>query len=126
MIVAGFGFRQGADLESLEQAFAATGAKSVDAIATVESKATAQAFVDLAERLGVPLVAVRLDELLTQSVLTQSQASQSAYGTGSVSEAAALAAIGAGAQLLGRRVVSKNGKATCAIAAQMTNEGELR
>ena len=49
-------------------------------------------------------------------MLTQSAKVAERFGTGSVAEAAALAAAGPGAQLLGPRVVSGDGLATAAIA----------
>lgn len=62
------------------------------------------------------MAAVPADHLAAQPVLTRSAASQATYGTGSVAEAAALAAAGPGARLLSARLISPDRLATCAIA----------
>ena len=54
--------------------------------------------------------------LTAQATSTQSPASRASRGTGSVAEAAALAAAGPGARLLSPRVISADGRATCALA----------
>lgn len=106
MIVAGFGFSSRATAESLKGALAATG-QVPDKVATLADKAELLAALDL------PVIAVSgpLPETPTQS-----PASLTARGTGSVAEACALAAAGPGAYLLGPRMVSPDGLATCAIA----------
>jgi cobalt-precorrin 5A hydrolase len=48
--------------------------------------------------------------------LTQSHHSQRVKNTGSVAEALAVTGAGEGAHLLGRRVVSEDRMATCAVA----------
>lgn len=114
MRVAGFGFRSGADVESLAAALEATGATGVTQLATVAAKA--DGLRGLAERLLLPVEPVPVAKLAAQSVATRSEASLAAWGTGSVAEASALAAAGPGARLLGPRAVSPDGRATCAIA----------
>ena len=115
MIVAGFGFRSGASLAALQDALArAGGPEGVTHLATVASKA--EGLVPLAGVLGVPVIAVPAGDLPGQAVLTHSERVDALFGTGSVAEAAALAAAGPGARLWGPRVVSTNGTATAAIA----------
>ena len=121
MICAGFGFRQSATLDSLLNAYAKTGAKA-DSIATAADKAESAAFQAVAVELGLTVTSVTPDELETQATLSQSQASQAARNTGSVAEAAALAAIGPSAKLLSARVISDDRLATCAIASAAVKE----
>lgn len=117
MIVAGFGFRTAARKASLEQALSlAAGEQQVDALATAKDKATTRAFQDFAAHLQKPVYAIVSDVLAAQSTQTQSSVSQAARQTGSVAEAAALAAAGPGAILIQTRVVSADGCATCALA----------
>ncbi len=115
MIVAGFGFRAGATLAALQDALArAGGPERVTHLATVAAKA--EGLLPLAGALGLPVIAVAAGELPGQVVLTHSERVDALFGTGSVAEAAALAAAGPGARLWGPRVVSTNGTATAAIA----------
>lgn len=112
VIVAGFGFRESATAASLADALTrAAGGRVVGVHATVADKADA-----LAAALGKPVMPVAPEMLAPQPTLTSSAASLDARGTGSVAEAAALAAAGPGARLLGPRVVSADGRATCALA----------
>ncbi|WP_417604531.1 cobalamin biosynthesis protein [Primorskyibacter flagellatus] len=115
MIVAGFGFRSRADVGSLRSALELHGV-APDSLATASAKAKAAPFIDLAQALGLPVVAVPADELVIQPVQTHSVASHDHYGTASVAEAAALAAAGPGARLLAARLISPDRLATCAIA----------
>ncbi|WP_375260373.1 cobalamin biosynthesis protein [Palleronia sp.] len=119
MIVAGFGFRRAATLDSLADALAATGG-APDALATAADKASALA--PLGARLGLPVHAVPPDALSASATQTDSTASKTHRGTGSVAEAAALAAAGRGARLLTPRVISADRMATCALAA---SSGEI-
>lgn len=115
MIVAGFGFRKETSLEALQDALArAGGAEGVTHLATLAAKAPALA--GLGAALGLPVVALAPAELVGQAVLTRSDRVAALYGTGSVAEAAALAAAGPGARLRGARAVSTDGTATAAIA----------
>jgi cobalt-precorrin 5A hydrolase len=115
MRVAGFGYRGTATVESLLDAVARAGG-GADALATAETKAVAPQAQELAARLGLPLMAVPQRELQTAGTITRSKKVAERFGTGSVAEAAALAAAGPGARLLGPRVVSGDGLATAAIA----------
>ena len=81
----------------------------------LRSDATRTQF-EIVRRLGLPVHAVDAATLSRQETRTQSKPSRAARGTGSVAEAAALAAAGPGARLLAPRVVSQDGLATCALA----------
>ncbi|KUF12434.1 cobalamin biosynthesis protein [Pseudoponticoccus marisrubri] len=117
MIVAGFGFRAGATADSLRDAYEqARGALAPDALATAEDKALTPLFAGFSEAVGLPVHGVGVQALQAARTTTQSEASQAARGTGSVAEAAALAAAGPGARLLTARMVSADQRATCALA----------
>lgn len=117
MIVAGFGFRAAATVSSLEDALDRTGrALEVHALATASDKAETPAFAAMAALAGLPVLAIDGDRLRAQDTETQSPDSLAARGTGSVAEAAALAAAGPGARLIAPRVVSADKMATCALA----------
>ncbi len=117
MIVAGFGFRGSATEASFADALRKTAAKSrIDRLATLQDKARAAALKAVARRLSLPVVGIVEQELEMQQTLTQSAASLAARNTGSVAEAAALAAAGNGAKLIVARVTSADGLATCALA----------
>jgi len=113
MIVAGFGFRAGTRTDSLRDALARAGG-TPDALATAADKAPALG--GLSDALGLPVIAVRPADLTAQRTTTTSAASTTARGTGSVAEAAALAAAGPGARLLAPRAISTDRRATCALA----------
>ncbi|QXT41402.1 cobalamin biosynthesis protein [Gymnodinialimonas ceratoperidinii] len=115
MIVAGFGFRAAATVESLADAYARAGG-GAGCLATAEDKAAAGAIRALATRLGLPLEGLPAETLAQQETATRSAASQAHRNTGSVAESAALAAAGPGARLLAARVVSADRMATCALA----------
>ena len=115
MIAAGLGFRKGAGIDSLRDALARAGG-AVDLLATAADKAEAAVIRALAAELALTLQAIPLEILETQTTLTQSARVAARYGTGSLAEAAALAAAGPGARLLGPRVTSQDGKATAALA----------
>ncbi|WP_071796620.1 cobalamin biosynthesis protein [Natronohydrobacter thiooxidans] len=116
MIVAGFGFRGSARAESLASALARCRGAVPDMLASADDKAQSPVFRAFAARLGLPVIAVTEDALVAQSTLTQSAFSLRARGTGSVAEAAALAAAGPNARLIGPREISADGLATCALA----------
>lgn len=117
-LIAGLGFRGEATPESLADALArAAGGRPVAALATAAGKAEAPALRTLAARLGLPVIGVDTDRLAAQETLTRSEAALAARGTGSLAEAAALAAAGPGARLLGPRAISADRMATCALAA---------
>lgn len=84
--------------------------------ATAADKAVTPVMVNFGLDRSIPVVAIAADFLAAQNTLTRSHASESARNTGSVAEAAALAAAGVGARLLAARVVSEDRMATCALA----------
>lgn len=116
MIAAGFGFRAAATVESLRDALAAAGPARPDMLATAGDKAGSLVFLAFAGEMALPVRSVTAATLARQETETHSAASRATHGTGSVAEAAALAAAGPGARLLGPRVVSKDRMATCALA----------
>lgn len=117
MKVAGFGFRKGASEAALADALAkAGGSDGLDALASLAGKADNAALKALAERLALPVIAIDSGTLSAQITLTQSARILAMHGTGSVAEAAALAACGPGARLLGPRHSSADRMATAAIA----------
>lgn len=120
-VVAGFGFRGAATVDSLSDALDRAGhASSITGLATATDKAGAKPFVELAKIMNLPVHTVDHSKLLEQNTLTRSPASLKARNVGSLSEAAALAGAGPGAELLGARVISADGMATCALARGRT------
>lgn len=113
MIVAGFGFRGGATTAALVAAYQAAGG-GADALATAEDKAAHGVFRALGVELGLPLIAVPLADLSPDA--SPSPHVPGRYHNRSLAEAAALAAAGPGARLLGPRVTSPDGMATAALA----------
>jgi cobalt-precorrin 5A hydrolase len=115
--VAGLGFRHDVTLASLREALAAAGGPDdLAAIATVSDKAETAALKLLAHELNVPIRPVAADVLAGIATSTQSEFIKAKFGTGSLAEAAALAAAGRGARLVSMRTVSKDRTATAAIA----------
>ncbi|MGY9046277.1 hypothetical protein P775_04185 [Puniceibacterium antarcticum] len=121
MIVAGFGFRAAAGVDSLRAALMlACGGRQPDLFATALGKETNTGLQALAAEFGVMIHAIPPEQLCRQATPTHSRASEDRYGTGSVAEAAALAAAGPGALLIGMRHVSQDRMATCALAEGQT------
>jgi len=118
VIVAGFGFRTGAAQSSLRDALEMARADCGNAVVTALAAPTdkAQNLARLAAELGVPVVAISPEALEQAPTSTFSSISLAARRTGSVAEAAALAAAGPGARLLAARHISSDRMATCAIA----------
>lgn len=117
MKVAGLGFKKDVTLASLREALAAAGGPDgLAAVATVSDKADEEALKLLARECGVPIRAVSPEDLAGIATPTQSRLVAGKFGTGSVAEAAALAAAGPGARLIAARAVSQDRTATAAIA----------
>ena len=118
--VAGIGFRAAADLaslqEALQKALEAAGNAPVDALVTESAKSREAVFQELAQLMRIPGLGIRKDELEQMITPTQSELIQDRFGTGSLCEAAALAAAGPAARLVATRVISADGMATAAIA----------
>ena len=118
MTVAGFGFTTTTTLAALRDALTlAGGTQGLTALATPQAKAANAALRTLAAELNLPLLAIAPAHLQAQTTLTHSPRVHALYGTGSVAEAAALAAAGPRARLLGPRATSTDGSATAALAA---------
>ncbi len=119
MRVAGFGFRRGASLDALQDALTrAGGAQGLTALATADNKA--RGLQALGKALDLPILPIQPETLAAQATLTQSPRVHALYGTGSLAEAAAVAAIGPGARLIAPRAQSSDGTATAAIAERIT------
>lgn len=121
MIVAGIGLRAAtteATLATLLQEAEAQTGHPVHALATATEKATHPALTALAQSRALPLHAVAINGIATR---TQSPRITARFGTGSLAEAAALAAAGPGATLTLARITAPDGMATIAIATSQGN-----
>lgn len=118
MKVAGLGCRRQASLASLLDVLSRIQADhgEIDALACSVSKSAARPVQQLAQRLDLPLRSIPPELLARQKTHTQSERQYALFGTGSLAEAAALAAAGPGASLLMTRIVSADGMATAALA----------
>lgn len=120
MRVVGIGFRAAADLASLQDALQqvldAAGGGGIDAVVTEAAKAREKVFREFAQVLGLPGLGITAQDLGQMITPTQSERIQDRFGTGSLAEAAALAAAGPAARLVAQRVVSGDGMATAALA----------
>jgi cobalt-precorrin 5A hydrolase len=117
MRVAGLGFRKEATIAALREALlAAGGARGLDALATATDKAEAAVIVALAYELGLTIKPVPAEVLARVETATHSTRVETMFGTGSLAEAAALAAAGRRARLVSARSVSRDKTATAAIA----------
>lgn len=117
MKVAGLGFKRDATVASLREALlAAGGPDGLAAVATVNDKADAEPLKQLAHECGLPIKSIPVDVLANIETPTQSTLVLEKFGTGSIAEAAALAAAGPRARLIATRAVSLDRTATAAIA----------
>ncbi|MEM6304304.1 MAG: cobalamin biosynthesis protein [Pseudomonadota bacterium] len=119
MRLLGIGFRAAATCASLQEVLAQVLAQSegeIGAIVTEAAKAREEVFRGFAQALGVPGLGITAAELAQMITPTQSARIQDRFGTGSLAEAAALAAAGPRARLVVSRVVSSDGMATGALA----------
>lgn len=122
MIVAGIGSRKGVSEEQVVNAIRTALAQydldpsRIDGLATATLKRQEAAIFSAARTLGLPVTIVDDDILAAAGarVPSHSQLSLALAGAPSVSEAAALAAAGEGARLLGPRLLLDS--VTCAIA----------
>jgi cobalt-precorrin 5A hydrolase len=123
MIVAGIGCRKGVSqvevLVAIGVALAQHGieAAALSALAVAEAKTHEPAIHAAARALGLTIAVIGRAELEHASERTLSHSARSLEATGapSASEAAALAAIGDAAKLLGPRIAA--GPVTCALAS---------
>lgn len=121
MIVAGIGSRKGVEAAEVIALIARALAEAslvrsdLTALATVDGKAAEPGLVAAAASLGLELQSLSTAVLqVAEGGQTTSSCSARIYGVSSVSEAAALAAAGAGSELILSRI--KSAKATCALA----------
>lgn len=119
MIVAGLGFSSAADAAEIAGLVAEAGARAgvaADLVATVDDRAGLPAFAAAAGALGLPtrIVAPEALRAAGAGVVTCSARARGTHDVGSVAEAAALAAAGAGAVLVLPRIASA--RVTCALA----------
>lgn len=116
ILVAGFGFRRGAQLSSLGEVLDQLEAQS----GAIGRLAVASSMWPLVQQLGhergIEVLNVADAVLPAMITLTRSTHSLKARGTGSVAEAVALVAAGPGGQLLGPRLISADRMATAAVA----------
>ncbi|RUR40851.1 cobalamin biosynthesis protein [Vreelandella populi] len=114
--IVGFGFRQQATRDSLEQVLD----QLIAQYGPIDRLAAARSMLPLVQALGharsMPVIGVADATLASVTTLTHSAYSLREKGTGSVAEAVALLAAGSGARLLGPRRVSDDRKATAAVA----------
>jgi cobalt-precorrin 5A hydrolase len=122
MIVAGVGCRKGASADEITAVISSALARAglarnaLDVIATTISKRDESGIAAAAAAMGVRLMLVPQDELVTAGALAETRSERviAVSGVPSVAETAALAAAGRSARLLARRIVL--GPATCALA----------
>lgn len=117
MIVAGIGFNTRATpialARALDGALQAAGGAALDALASARPKADDPILIAFAKTRALPLLAVDVAGINTPS---QSPRVMALFGTGSLAEAAALAAAGPGGRLIVCKTLSPCGHATAAIA----------
>jgi len=121
-MVAGIGSRKGVGVEdvlaAIETALEAHGLAmtALSALATAALKKDEAAIAAAGRALNLPVIIVDDAALrgVSEETLSHSDLSQEVAGMPSVSEASALAVAGAGAKLLGHRIML--GPVTCAIA----------
>lgn len=109
--VAGIGCRADTPLSALREVVAMVG--SPDALATLEGRA--QVVRPLAKALNLPLILIAPDAIAGIATPTISARILARFGTGSVAEAVALAAI-PGGSITTPRATSTDGSATAALA----------
>ncbi|MFU0503213.1 cobalamin biosynthesis protein [Pseudaminobacter sp. NGMCC 1.201702] len=122
MIFAGIGSRKGVSEQQVLSAISAALAEyrldlsSLGGLATASLKRDETAIHSAARQLGLPLIIVDDTDLARAGTETpsRSELSLTLTGVASVSEAAALAAAGEGARLLGPRLLLDS--VTCALA----------
>ena len=114
-MIAGIGFRTAATMDSVLDALERAGATDCRRLALPQDNLHHTAATALREA-GYLLIPIAPHAMSAQSTLSESAASRAARGTGSVAEACALAAAGAGGRLAGARAISGDRMATAALA----------
>tara|TARA_Y100000589_G_scaffold284084_1_gene282707 strand:+ start:113 stop:508 length:396 start_codon:yes stop_codon:yes gene_type:complete len=117
IVIAGFGFRASADLDSLTSALekAAVG-RAVTGFAAPADKINHPALTALARRCDLPLYAVDIKMMAATETATRSAIVLEKRQTGSVAEAAALGLFSGPAELICTRQISADRRAVCALA----------
>ena len=121
MIAAGFGFRGNVCFESLLEVYLNLVDRFYDhgkvaCIATHKNKSGNIALKNLSFYTGLQITLLDQPLIEQQNPVSFSKYSYHTYKTPSLAEASALAAAGEKSKLLGKRIVSKDRKATCAFA----------
>ena len=117
IVIAGFGFRASAVLDSLTSALEkAADGRAVTGFAAPADKINHPALTALARRCDLPLYAVDTKMMKATDTATQSAIVLEKRQTGSVAEAAALALFNSSAKLICIRQISADGRAACALA----------
>ncbi len=130
-LVVGVGASKGASAEGLHDAVhqvlssAGLDPSAVADVATLDAKVNEPAIVELAERLGVGIVAFDAPLLASVEVPNPSEIVRDAVGTPSVAEAAAVVAAGLGSRLVSTKTVSATGDSTVAVARRPSPPGSL-
>ena len=117
IVIAGFGFRASAVLDSLTSALEkAADGRAVTGFAAPADKINHPALTALARHCDLPLYAVDTETIKAIDTATQSAIVLEKRQTGSVAEAAALALFNSTAKLICIRQISADGRAVCALA----------
>ena len=117
IVIAGFGFRASAVLDSLTSALEkAADGLAVTGFAAPADKIYHPALTALARHCDLPLYAVDTETIKATDTATRSAIVLEKRQTGSVAEAAALALFNSTAKLICIRQISADGRAACALA----------
>lgn len=119
-VILGMGFKSDAPLSALENAARTvcyTTGLVPDVIATLASKVGHPPFIALAEKLNARIIALDPDDIRGVPTSTVSQRIQALFGTGSVAEAVAIAAIPGATLQESRKVSTDNATTATATAA---------
>lgn len=114
-MIAGIGFRAEATLASVLDALERAGAGTCRRLALPQAKLDQPPARALREA-GYALIGISARAMATCPTMSESAASRAAHDTGSVAEACALIAAGAGSRLAAPRAISGDRKATAALA----------
>ena len=135
-LVAGFGFRDMASLNSLQDVFELALAKggyearAISGFAVPADKVQHQAFLAFAAASNKPIYAIDAGDIKATLTPTQSAVSLEKRAVGSVAEAAALAFFSEAAKVRVTRQISTDKCATCAIIEGVSGtenvEGETK
>ncbi|MCG8490768.1 MAG: cobalamin biosynthesis protein [Sneathiellales bacterium] len=123
--IVGFGLRQSATIESLQNAFLKVSEDlPVSAISILGEKAMHPAFSEFSRLLGIPVILLEKENLHGIETDTRSELIEQKFSVGSVAEAVAIAAQEPFGQLYRGRQVSVDGLATAAVAHFSATQGD--